>query len=115
MADERIFSPADRRDHQDETSASHERQDRPPSHCGHRGGSPMIAAIYARKSTEQNGLGDEAKSVTRQIEHARAYAERKGWTVAEEHIYTDDGISGALFGASRPGLARLLASLSPRP
>jgi len=24
----------------------------------------MIAAIYARKSTEQNGLGDEAKSVT---------------------------------------------------
>ena len=34
----------------------------------------MIAAIYARKSTEQNGLADEAKSVARQIENARAYA-----------------------------------------
>src|SRR3989304_3573288 len=42
----------------------------------------MIAAIYARKSTEQN-TGDEEKSVTRQIAHARAYAARKGWTVAE--------------------------------
>jgi hypothetical protein len=31
----------------------------------------MIAAIYARKSTEQTGLADEARSVTRQIEHAR--------------------------------------------
>ena len=42
----------------------------------------MIAAIYARKSTEQNGVGDEEKSVTRQIEHAKAYAAKKGWTVA---------------------------------
>ena len=32
----------------------------------------MIAAIYARKSTEQTGVADEARSVTRQIEHARA-------------------------------------------
>ncbi len=40
----------------------------------------MIAAV-SRKSTEQNGVGDEEKSVTRQIEHARAYAARKGWTV----------------------------------
>ena len=57
----------------------------------------MIAAIYARKSTEQNGFSDEEKSVTRQIEHAKAYATKKGWTVAEEHIYVDDGISGAEF------------------
>ena len=35
----------------------------------------MLCAIYARKSSGQNGLGDEAKSVTRQIEHARGYAE----------------------------------------
>ncbi len=54
----------------------------------------MIAAIYARKSTERNGMAAEARSVTRQIEHAKAYAERKGWTVADEHIYMDDGISG---------------------
>jgi len=56
----------------------------------------MIAAIYARKSTDQN-VSDEEKSVTRQVERARAYAERKGWTVAEEHIYAEDGISGAEF------------------
>jgi site-specific DNA recombinase len=74
----------------------------------------MICAVYARKSTEQNGVADEAKSVTRQIEHARGYAARKGWTVAEEHVYVDDGVSGALFGAGRPGLARLLAALAPR-
>jgi site-specific DNA recombinase len=75
----------------------------------------MICAVYARKSTEQSGLADESKSVTRQTEHARAYASRKGWAVADAHVYVDDGISGALFGASRPGLARLLASLTPRP
>jgi site-specific DNA recombinase len=75
----------------------------------------VIAAIYARKSTEQSGLADESKSVARQVEHAGAYAARKGWTVASEHIFVDDGVSGALFGASRPGLARLLAALTPRP
>ena len=47
----------------------------------------MIAAIYARKCTEQNGVGDEEKSVTRQIEHAKAYAARKGWTVDDAHVY----------------------------
>ena len=54
----------------------------------------MIAAIYARKSTDQNGIGDEEKSVTRQIEHAKAYATKKGWSVAEDYVYVDDGISG---------------------
>jgi DNA invertase Pin-like site-specific DNA recombinase len=38
----------------------------------------MIAAIYARKSTEQTGVNDEEKSVTRQIEHGKAYALTKG-------------------------------------
>src|SRR5687767_6507813 len=75
----------------------------------------MIAAIYARKSTEQHGVADDAKSVARQIEHARGYAERSGWTVADHHVFTDDGVSGALFGDRRPGLARLLAALEPRP
>ncbi len=52
----------------------------------------MITAIYARKSTEQTGVMEEEKSVTRQIEHAKGYAQRKGWTVAEECIFVDDGI-----------------------
>jgi DNA invertase Pin-like site-specific DNA recombinase len=74
----------------------------------------MIAAIYARKSTEQTGVNDDEKSVTRQIEHAKAYAKKKGWTVAEEHVYLDDGISGAEF-VKRPGFLRLMNALKPRP
>ena len=74
----------------------------------------MIAAIYARKSTEQNGVADAEKSVTRQTEHASDYAVGKGWTVAEEHIYYDDGISGAEF-ANRPGFLRLMNALKPTP
>ncbi len=74
----------------------------------------LTAAIYARKSTEQTGVADEAKSVTRQIEHARAYATTKGWTVGEEYMYIDDGISGAEF-AKRSGLMALIAALRPRP
>jgi site-specific DNA recombinase len=71
----------------------------------------MIAAIYARKSTEQ-AVADDAKSVTRQIEHARQYAARKGWTVSD-HIYTDDAISGSEF-SRRPGFVRLMSALRPR-
>ncbi len=74
----------------------------------------MIAAIYARKSTEQTGVGDDEKSVTRQIEHAKAYAAKKGWTVPDELIFVDDGISGAEF-VKRPGFIRLMNTLKPKP
>jgi DNA invertase Pin-like site-specific DNA recombinase len=47
----------------------------------------LAAAVYARKSTEQNGVAEDDKSVARQIEHAKAYAAKKGWIVVEEHIY----------------------------
>jgi site-specific DNA recombinase len=74
----------------------------------------MRASVYARKSTEQTGVSDELRSVARQIEHARAYAASKGWTVEATHVYVDDGISGAEF-TTRPGLLRLLNALKPRP
>jgi site-specific DNA recombinase len=74
----------------------------------------MIVAIYARKSTEQPGLMDEDKSITRQIAHARDYATKKGWIVTDTHIYADDGISGAEF-VKRPALLRLMNTLKPRP
>lgn len=54
---------------------------------------PTTAGIYVRKSNDQN-LPDEEKSVTRQLERARAYAFRKGWDVLDDHVYADDGISG---------------------
>jgi len=72
------------------------------------------AVIYARKSTEQTGVSDEEKSVTRQIDHAKLYAAKKGWTVSDEHIFVDDGISGAEF-VKRPGFIRLMNALKPRP
>lgn len=71
------------------------------------------AAIYARKSTEEIGRADDAKSVTRQIENARAFALTRGWTVLDEHVYVDDGISGAEF-KKRLGLVRMRAALTPR-
>ncbi len=74
----------------------------------------MIAAVYARKSTEQLGISDKEKSISRQIEHARAYAARKGWTIAEDQVFADDGISGAEF-VKRPGFLRLMNALKPRP
>jgi site-specific DNA recombinase len=74
----------------------------------------MKAAVYARKSTEQNGVAEDAKSVTRQVDQARAFATTKGWTINESSIFVDDGISGAKFGVDRPELARLLNALKPR-
>src|SRR5512134_2624788 len=65
------------------------------------------AAIYARKSTEQD-VHEEARSVTRQVESATAYAGAKGWTVDPGHIFVDDGISGTLDESKRPGLRAML-------
>ena len=71
------------------------------------------AAIYARKSTDDSDRDATDKSVTRQVEHARAYARRKGWEVADAHVYVDDGVSGAEF-EQRPGFARLIADIPKR-
>ena len=74
----------------------------------------MIAAIYARKSTGQTGVSAEHRSVTRQVDHARAFAAARGWTVDPASIFVDDGVSGAEF-ARRPGFVRLMNALAPRP
>ena len=78
-----------------------------------RKGDPMTAAIYARKSTEENGKAEEAKSVTRQIDAGRAFAKVKGWTVADAHVFVDDGISGAEF-EKRPGFMAMLDAAKRR-
>lgn len=66
------------------------------------------AAIYARISTDkQNPLspGD-------QVRKCREYADRNGMVVADEHVYSDEGLSGV--GMDRPSLQRLLrVALSP--
>jgi DNA invertase Pin-like site-specific DNA recombinase len=72
----------------------------------------MIASIYARKSTDDD-RNEDARSTTRQIERAHEYAARHGWTVPPEHVYVDEGISGAEF-IKRPGYRRLMEALYPR-
>ena len=48
------------------------------------------------------------------MEGARAFALARGWAVADEHIFIDDGISGAEF-KRRPAFMRMMAALEPRP
>jgi site-specific DNA recombinase len=68
----------------------------------------MRAAIYCRKSTDQSEVHESEKSVAHQKERCLALIAKQGWTLAEGHVYTDDGISGAVFGEGRPALLRLM-------
>ncbi len=70
-------------------------------------------AIYTRKSTYEHDKLEKNKSTTPQIEHARKFIEQKSWTVAEHHIYSDDGISGAEF-QNRPHFQALISALKPK-
>jgi hypothetical protein len=63
------------------------------------------------RERDQNVV-DEAKSTTRQIEHAKVYAVRHGWTVDSAPVYEDDGVSGDEF-ANRPEFVRLMNALKP--
>ena len=66
----------------------------------------MICAVYARKSTKQSDVNDVEKSVTRQINLAKAFAAEKKWPVIETYI--DDGVSGQE-SAKLVNRARMLA------
>ena len=80
----------------------------PPLRIGAASGPVLRAICYARKSTDDSDRNPDNKSVTRQIERAKAYAASKGWTVVD--AFADDGISGFEF-KRRPGLLRLLNNL----
>jgi site-specific DNA recombinase len=72
------------------------------------------AAAYVRKSTAQEGVSDEAKSVARQLASVREFATSRGWQMPDGLVFQDDGISGAEF-ENRDGLQALLRALTPRP
>jgi site-specific DNA recombinase len=60
----------------------------------------MRAALYVRVSTDRQ---QQAQTIEQQVAQLRAWvAAHEGWTVAEEHIFRDDGRSGAKL--DRPGL-----------
>lgn len=62
----------------------------------------MRTAIYARVSTLRQA---RAQRIDEQLERLKAYAEQKGFGLGEEHIYLDEGYSGA--SLNRPGLDAL--------
>jgi site-specific DNA recombinase len=62
----------------------------------------MRVAIYARVSTTRQA---QAQTIEQQLDRLLAVVAEHGWTLDEQHIYRDDGYSGA--GLSRPGLDRL--------
>src|SRR5260370_42105105 len=73
--------------------------------------SRQSCAIYARYSSEkQNAL-----SIEQQLRNCHAYADRNGLRILDEHVYSDEAISGAT--DMREGLQRLLvaARMQPRP
>jgi DNA invertase Pin-like site-specific DNA recombinase len=72
---------------------------------------PLRCANYSRKSTTSD-IEDETKSVARQVDNAKVFALAKGWTVLDEHIYIDDGISGASALTQLRAKARMLAAIT---
>src|SRR2546425_2901510 len=65
--------------------------------------SPMEVALYARVSTTRQ---QQHQTIEQQLSRLRAdVATHPDWSVADEHIYRDDGYSGATL--KRPGLDRL--------
>ena len=62
----------------------------------------LRCAIYARYSTDKQS----PLSIDDQIRKCREFADRQAWDVLDDHIYSDEAISGA--SDERTGLKRLL-------
>jgi len=63
----------------------------------------MEIALYVRVSTSRQ---QQAQTIEQQLSRLQAQAATQpDWHLAEEHVYRDDGYSGALL--NRPGLVRL--------
>jgi site-specific DNA recombinase len=62
----------------------------------------MRVALYARVSTQRQA---QAQTVEQQMERLTGHAREQGWDVPADHVFRDDGYSGA--SLRRPGLDRL--------
>jgi len=62
----------------------------------------MRIAVYVRVSTRNQA---ESQTIEQQLERLRAHLQAQGWTLPDDHIFRDDGYSGAAL--NRPGLDRL--------
>ena len=70
----------------------------------------LRAAILARRSTSH-----QETSIERQVADARAFADARGWSLADAHVYFVEEVSGSI--AARPDLDAVLAAARsvPRP
>lgn len=62
----------------------------------------MNVAVYARVSTQRQA---EEQTIAQQIDRLQARAQAEDWTIAPQHLYQDEGYSGARL--DRPALDRL--------
>ena len=62
----------------------------------------MRAAVYARVPATRQA---QAQTIEQQLDRLRAAVAERGWELEGQHVYRDDGFSGARLG--RPGLDRL--------
>jgi len=62
----------------------------------------MNVAVYVRVSTLRQ---QQAQTIEQQLERLQAHIAAQGWSLADEHIFRDDGYSGAQL--NRPGLDSL--------
>lgn len=64
----------------------------------------MRIAIYARTASRE---GDPSPAIVQQLERLRTHVAAKGWELADENVFVDDGYSGGTL--DRPGLEQLRA------
>ena len=62
----------------------------------------MKVAIYVRVSTQRQA---QTQTIEQQLDLLRVHSQAQGWQWQDEHIFRDDGYSGA--SLRRPGLDRL--------
>jgi site-specific DNA recombinase len=62
----------------------------------------MRTAIYVRVSTQRQA---QAQTIEQQLSRLRLYISEQGWSLEPEHVFVDDGYSGAKL--NRPGLDSL--------
>ncbi len=62
----------------------------------------MRAAVYVRVSTARQA---QQQTIEQQLDRLLAHVQAQGWVLRDDHIFRDDGYSGAAL--ARPGLDRL--------
>lgn len=69
----------------------------------------MRIAVYVRVSTQ---TPCQTQSIEYQLQRLRAYVQTQGWDLPDDHVFRDDGYSGA--SLNRPGLDRLRERIAQR-